>query len=168
MMIRKVMMMGEMGVGKTSIVNQLVFKQFSADYNASIGTDVYQYECRPTPESDPVLLNVWDTDGSYGEAIFKSVYIRGAHGAIIVGDVTRQRTLETMSKLADTFERELPGRHFTCVLNKCDLLGPDDEIALPQSMVERRLPHVRTSALSGENVEAVFRTAAQTMVRRGF
>lgn len=168
MMIRKIMMLGEMGVGKTSIVNRLVFKQFSADYNASIGTDVYQYECRPTADADPILLNVWDTDGSYGEAIFKSVYIRGAHGAIIVGDVTRAPTLETMARLAETFEQELPGRHFTCVLNKCDLLEEGAEPVLPERMKAARLPFVKTSALSGDQIERVFHEAAATMARRGF
>jgi len=168
MMVRKIMLIGEMGVGKTSIVNQLVFKHFDADYNASIGTDVYQYECRPKPGADPILLNVWDTDGSYGEAIFKSVYIRGAHGALIIGDVTRRRTMETMTRLAGTFEDELPGRFFRCVLNKCDLLVDGAEPELPDKFVETKLPCVQTSALDGTNIEHVFKLAAETMVRRGF
>ena len=168
MINRKLMLLGEMGVGKTSIVNRLVFNTFSADYIASIGTDVYQYECRPEPGGDPILLNVWDTDGSHGEAMFKSVYIRGSHGALIIGDAKRRRSLETMANLAERFEAELPGRFFRCVINKVDLLDEGETVALPEKMVAKEFPKAMTSASTGENIKDVFFTAATTMARRRY
>ncbi|MEL6871319.1 MAG: Rab family GTPase [Pseudomonadota bacterium] len=167
MIIRKIMLLGEMGVGKTSIVNRLVFDTFSGDYGVSIGSDIYQYKVEPSPGEQPFLFNVWDTDGSFGETIFKSVYIRGAHAAVILGDVTRKQTLETMARLAVRFEEELPGRYFCCVLNKVDLLEDGETPELPERLVSRGLPYITTSARTGANVRETFADAAASIVRRG-
>lgn len=167
MIIRKIMLLGEMGVGKTSIANRLVFDTFSGEYGVSIGSDIYQYQVEPPPGDNPFLFNVWDTDGSFGETIFKSVYIRGAHAAIIVGDVTRKHTMETMARLAVRFEEQLPGRYLCCVVNKIDLLPEGEAPSLPERLVSRGLPYVTTSARTGENVCETFATAAETIVRRG-
>lgn len=168
MLVRKIMLLGEMGVGKTSIINRLMFNRFSEDYGSSIGTDIYQYEVRPDGSDEVVLFSVWDTDGSYGEAIFKSVYVRGAHAAVVVGDLSRPATLATMARLANTFEDELPGRYFRCVMNKSDLIAGLPDWQLPAAIEAAQLPLIKTSAKTGDNVPAVFEEAARAMIRRDF
>jgi small GTP-binding protein len=166
MLVRKIMLLGEMGVGKTSIIKRLMFDTFDEDYVSSIGTDIFRYEVVAPGSGQPVMFTVWDTDGSFGEAIFKSVYIRGAHAAVIVGDVTRPGTLATMARLATTFEDELPGRYFRCVTNKIDLLDDADTWTPPDAVQRAELPVIRSSAKTGDNVTAIFEHAADAMVRR--
>lgn len=166
MLVRKIMLLGEMGVGKTSIIRRLMFDTFNPDYGSSIGSDIYRYEVDPPCGGQRVLFTVWDTDGSFGEAIFRSVYIRGAEAAVIVGDVTRLETLKTMVKLAEAFEEELPGRYFRCVTNKVDLLEDPAIWEMPAALNTSCLPLMKTSAKTGANVKAVFGDAADAMVRR--
>ena len=167
MTVKKIMLLGEMGVGKTSLVKRLVFNTFDENYAVSIGSNIYQYEVTPSPSADRFLFNVWDTDGSFGETIFKSVSVRGADAAIILGDVTRRSTLETMVRLAVLFEEAQPGRYFQCVVNKIDLLADGETPRLPERMIEQSLPYILTSAKSGQNVRETFHEAAATIVRRG-
>ncbi len=64
MIIRKIMLLGEIGVGKTSIARRLVFGKFGDVYKATIGVDLYRYEVVPSPADEPFHFLVWDTDGS--------------------------------------------------------------------------------------------------------
>ena len=166
MITKKIMLLGDMGVGKTSLVNRLCHDTFSSAYKASIGVDFRAYPVEPSPAGEPFTFHIWDTDGSYAEAIFRTVYIKGAHAAVIVGDATLSASLESMARLAQTFEQELPGRYFCCVVNKVDLLqGAAPQ--LPADVARLGLPVVETSAKTGHNVTALFHDAAATIVRRG-
>ncbi|MGF1651590.1 MAG: Rab family GTPase [Hyphomicrobiaceae bacterium] len=177
MITRKIMLLGEMGVGKTSLVKRLVFGTFSANYKSSIGSDIYQHEIEPAPNGQRFVFNVWDTDGSYGPGIFRSVYIRGADAAIVIADATRPATFGAMADLALSFEQELPGRYLALVANKIDLVeGPQSTLSgdvrslpfqLPERLAELGLPIAPTSAKTGQNVTALFREAAETILRRG-
>ena len=101
---KKVMLLGEIGVGKTSLAQRLLFDRFDADYKSTIGVDLYKYDIDIPGEAAPVALVLWDTDGNWGESLFRHVYVKGATAAVIVGDVSRRSTLETMLQLADGFE----------------------------------------------------------------
>jgi small GTP-binding protein len=166
MIARKVMLLGEIGVGKSSIVQRLVFDRFDMNYKPTIGVDVYRYELPATETRPQMALIVWDTDGNFGESIFRHVYMREASGAVIVGDVMRPRTLETMGALAEGFRAALPGRALSLVVNKFDLLQPGDDIILPDALLKPGLPIHRTSARTGNNVRAAFEDTADAINRR--
>ena len=85
MIVRKVMLLGEMAVGKTSIANRLAFDRFGESYKSTIGTYIYVYDVEAPPGDKPFRFLIWDTDGSFEDAMFRSHYMRGAHAAIIVG-----------------------------------------------------------------------------------
>ena len=169
MIIAKIMLLGEMAVGKTSIANRLVFDRFDHSYKSTIGTDVYRYDVEPGPDGQPFQFLVWDTDGNYEEAMFRSSYIRGAHAAIIVGDLSRPQTLETQLRLARMFCDEMPGRYFAGVLNKKDLVdGPTKDCPeLPEALRKPFFPVIEASAKTGYNVQKTFVEAARTIARRG-
>lgn len=178
----KIMLLGEIGVGKTSLVRRLVDNQFSADYGPTMGVDVYDYvvdlsvldpdppSANRTPEdidADRVGLAIWDTDGDFGESIFRHSYITGADGALIVGDAGRPHTHESMLKLGEAFENALPGRPYFFVMNKLDLLDDANILQLPAALLASELL-LQTSAKTGDNVTEAFFKTADTIVRRGF
>jgi Ras-related protein Rab-22 len=162
------MLLGDIGVGKTSLARRLVFGRFEADYKATIGVDIYTHEvlARAQGETLPVTLIIWDVDGDFGESIFKHAYIRGASAALIISDRTRPSTLTSMFALADRFEDTLPGRPYRLIVNKSDLSSADTN-ALSRVRAARQRTLLNTSAKSGENVGAAFETLATELISRG-
>lgn len=167
MTARKIMLLGEIGVGKSSIARRLVFDRFEGDYKPTIGVDVYSYDVEPGSGAteDSVKFVIWDTDGNFGEAILSHVYMKEAAAALIVGDVTRRSTLQRMVELGNKFMEAMPGRYCAFLLNKSDLENAATE--LPPELVKSPIPMLRTSAKTGENVKDAFLKAADAIRRRG-
>ena len=165
MIIRKIMLLGEIGVGKTSIARRLVFDKFGDLYKATIGVDVYRYEVIPSPATSPFHFLVWDTDGSYGEGIMRQFYTQQAQAALVVADVSRPSTVDTMVTLANQFREHSPGRYVAMVLNKLDLVDqkpPHDVMArLTGSNIEVAV----TSARDGTNIANTFHQAASEILK---
>jgi len=167
MTARKIMLLGEIGVGKSSIARRLVFDRFEGDYKPTIGVDVYSYDVEPggAAAGDSVKFVIWDTDGNFGEAILSHVYMKEAAAALIVGDVTRRSTLQPMVEMGNRFMEAMPGRYCAFLLNKSDLDNAATE--LPPELVKSPIPMLRTSAKTGENVKDAFLKAADAIRRRG-
>lgn len=163
----KIMLLGEIGVGKSSIARRLVFDRFETDYKPTLGVDVYTYEIGANPGTDasPIKFIIWDTDGNFGEAVLSHIYIKEASAALIVGDLTRRSTLIRMVELSRGFMEALPGRYCAFLVNKCDLEDP--AASLPPELLKSSIPILRTSAKTGENVKNAFLAAADAIRRRG-
>ena len=168
MISRKVMLLGEIGVGKTSLIRRLIHGRFETEYKSTFGVELYRVPItRAGPNGDEAIeLIVWDTDGNFGQSIFRHVYIKGASAALIIGDLTRRSTLETMVGLAESFQEELPGRHFSFIANKVDLVAAGEAVKLPGKLQDARQPILLTSAKTGANVEDTFIQAATSILRR--
>ncbi len=115
MTAHKIMLLGDIGVGKSSIVQRLVFDRFDFNYKPTIGVDVYRYEVPASDTRGQVSLIVWDTDGNLSDLMFRHVYMKAASAAMIVGDLTRRDTLDTMVRLAQGLQRRAsgPARHIS-------------------------------------------------------
>ncbi len=161
------MLLGDMGVGKTSLAQQLKFGRIEGEYLSTVGFEVLTYTIDEGPGGLPFQFLIWDTDGSFGTAIFETVYLKGAQAAFFVGDVTRSSTLNSLQGLTKQFEDKLPGRYSALVLNKTDLLASPDDIDLPDGLALGGRPLFRTSAKTGSGVRDAFQEAAETIVRRG-
>lgn len=168
MIVRKILLLGEMEVGKTSIANRLRFDTFKSSYKSTIGMDIHRYDVEPGPNGERFQFLICDTDGNFEDALFRDKHVRGAQAAIVVGDLTRRETLVSQLRLATKFVDAKPGRYLAGVLNKNDLTEdiPDDEAYVPEGLREPFFPVVRTSAKTGENVKRTFHEAAETIVRR--
>lgn len=169
MIVRKIMLLGEMAVGKTSIANRLAFDRFETSYKSTIGLDIYLYELDVGPNGERFQFMVWDTDGGIGDAMFRHQSMKGAQAAIVVGDLTRRETMLTQLQLTRKFSDEFPGRYVAGVINKHDLAGeiPEDAEYIPKGLREPFFPVFETSAKSGLNIKRTFEEAAQTIMRRG-
>ena len=168
MTARKVMLLGEIGVGKSSIVERLVFDRFDLEYKPTIGVDVYRYEVPASETRAAISLIIWDTDGNFGDTIFRHVYMKEASAALVVGDLSRRDTLDTMTRLGHGFEEALPGRHVSFILNKVDLADGSGDEELERSLTQSGRDIVKTSAKTGENVQYAFLHTADAIIRRGY
>lgn len=165
---RKILLLGEIGVGKTSLVRRLTLGELPTDYRPTMGVDIYTYRLPASEHAREKVLDlvIWDLDGSYGPSIFRHVYCQGASGALIIGDVKRPATLTLMSHLGEAFESAMPSRYCSFVLNKTDLIGDRGEIELPAAVSQARHPVVWTSALTGDGVASTFGDAGNEIRRR--
>jgi GTPase SAR1 family protein len=166
---RKIMLIGDIGVGKTSMIRRLVLGKFEGTYRGTLSFDLYTFEVSGAgPKGDQdVPLVIWDSDGDLGADVFRHPNMQGTSGALILGDVTRPETFASMAVLARGFRANFPGRHATLVLNKTDLV--EGEVPVPNDLVplvDMGVPLIRASALSGENVIVAFRDAATAILRR--
>jgi small GTP-binding protein len=163
MISAKIMLLGDIGVGKTSLARRCVFDKFDADYKTTIGVDVLTHDIELGPECEREVLRLvlWDTDGDFGSRIFETVYLAGASGAIIVADASRPGTLVKMTTLADRFAEHFPGRPVVMIVNKIDLAGPCLETGA-------RAPRdvLYSSAKTGEGVSELFQTLGAAVWRR--
>ena len=158
---RKIMLLGDIGVGKTSIAHRGAFNSFSNNYKATIGVDLFSIDLVIDGTDHSFVL--WDTDGEYGMLMFDSIYIKGASGACIISDLGREQTIQSMHKLADTFEERNPGRPVMRIGNKVDIYKNDTET---MSELKKDFDFL-TSAMEGDGVFEAFRTIAKSCYERG-
>lgn len=166
MLTAKVMLLGDMGVGKTSILYRLVHDRFDGQYKTTLGVEILSYDVpAEAAGEEPVRLILWDTDGDFGHRIFETVYVAGAAGAIIVSDLTRPPTIERMAETARAFEENFPGRPYCALVNKVDLASGEESLERARASA---MPNVEfVSAKTGSGVATVIGTLAETIRRRG-
>ncbi|CDZ97608.1 ras-domain-containing protein [Phaffia rhodozyma] len=126
----KVVLIGDSGVGKTSLRNQYLSQKFSTAYKATIGCDFVTQQI-PVSEDMTVNLAIWDTAGQERFASLSSAFFRGSDAAILVYDVTKPETLVSLKKWFYEFVDRCPVRTledrrrfcFVVVGNKSDRLS---------------------------------------------
>ncbi len=164
MLTAKVMLLGEMGVGKTSIMYRLVYDRFEGQYKTTLGVEVLSYDVPVAAADEPTRLVLWDTDGDFGKQIFDTVYVTGAAAAIIVSDATRPHTVSRMVELAHSFEARFPGRPYKALVNKIDIPEAAGSIERVGELAKSSVKFV--SAKTGVGITECFSEPAATIRRR--
>uniref|UniRef100_A0ABD2WDK2 Ras-related protein Rab n=1 Tax=Trichogramma kaykai TaxID=54128 RepID=A0ABD2WDK2_9HYME len=120
----KILVIGELGTGKTSIIKRYVHQFFSQHYRATIGVD-FALKVLNWDSQTIIRLQLWDIAGQERFGSMTRVYYKEAVGAFIVFDVTRSATLDAVIKWKQDLDSKLQlvdGSPIPCVLlaNKCD------------------------------------------------
>ncbi|MFP4050336.1 MAG: Rab family GTPase [Thermoplasmata archaeon] len=114
----KIVLLGDGAVGKTSLVKRFVEQKFSDEYITTIGTNVKKKEI---PDLD-VKLMIWDMYGQKLKTTLQKSSYKGADGALIVYDITRMKTFESLDNWMEQLF-DVTGEIPVVVLgNKYDLL----------------------------------------------
>jgi small GTP-binding protein len=164
---RKICLVGDFGVGKTSLISRFVDRQFSDQYLSTVGVKISRKMVELDAPQASLQLLIWDIEGSTKFKGIAPSYLQGAKGAILVADVTRPETLEHLSEHIDQFTTINPQGVFVVALNKSDLLDTEQIDRLIQSS-QNQYPNVLqiypTSAKTGDNVDALFQTLSQKLL----
>jgi small GTP-binding protein len=171
---KKIVLLGDNAVGKTSLIRRYVFDQFDDSYIATIGSKVTRKEVKLRHELDTVKLKfmIWDIIGREGYASLHARTLIGVKGAIVVSDLTRKETLNSLEQSWIPFLFKIVGHvPLVFVCNKVDLkeqvqFDPVElsEVAIRYNgKLDRYLPYgyessYSTSAKDGTNVEKAFET----------
>ncbi len=154
----KIVMVGEFAVGKTSLVRRFVSDEFSDSYLTTIGVKVTKKEVLIKNNITADLL-LWDIAGSDKFTKISPEYIKGASAGIIVSDLTRKNTIDTVSAHVELLKSINPHMIICGALNKSDLIeNPHDYIKIHESSFSRSDVDfvLETSAKTGLNVESLF------------
>ncbi|XP_061637694.1 ras-related protein Rab-34a isoform X2 [Phyllopteryx taeniolatus] len=158
--ISKVIVVGDLAVGKTCLINRFCKDAFDKNYKATIGVDfeMERFEVLGVPFS----LQLWDTAGQERFKCIASTYYRGAQVVIIVFDVTDVKSLEHSRQwLEDALRENDPTAvQLFLVGTKKDMSSPAQYSLIEQDALqvaqEMRAEYWTLSSLTGENVKEFF------------
>jgi small GTP-binding protein len=165
---KKICLLGDFAVGKTSLVRRFVYSLFDDKYISTIGVKVSRKTVVIPRDDDVVELTMmlWDLAGSEEFSQARASYLRGAAGAALVCDLTRPDTLASLQVYADDLLGLNPHARLVLAANKSDLaaqqrLTPEqiEDVAAVLSA-----PYCLTSAKTGDEVEPLFRLLGKLLV----
>lgn len=162
--IRKVCLLGDGGVGKTSLVRRYVEDVFGDSYIISFGTKVSKKVI--DVGKIELTLMIWDILGQKGDDALHAAYYRGANGALLVGDLTRPETVGHLVKWKEDFLKVCPGSVIVAASNKADLESIMQTRDLQEITSALGMELQRTSAKTGEGVEELFMALGRGIMER--
>ena len=171
-LMKKVCLIGDPAVGKTSLVRRFVFDMYDDKYISTIGAKVTRKALElDLPEQDlrvELSMLVWDIAGQGREQMFRGTFLRGLEGAIVVADVTRPETFSSLRDVVAYTERQPAYVPTVFLLNKRDLAEPStaDLKEANALAIEKGIPVLPTSAKTGQNVEEAFARLGRMIVDR--
>jgi small GTP-binding protein len=157
----KIIVLGEPGVGKTSIIGRFVNGTFDQTYKATVG---FSHHSRTVDaDGEKYALDVWDTCGSERFRSVAPTYYRGSDACILVYDATQLKTVEALSYWYEEFSSIVNtdiGSNVPVLIvgNKSD--EPRDDTTVKKALFLKDAlgfsEHYLVSARSGQNIEAPF------------
>jgi small GTP-binding protein len=152
--VKKLCLLGDGEVGKTSLIRRYVLDIFDDQYIQTFGAKVSKKVL--DLEDVNLTLMIWDVLGQKTQKALHSTYYAGANGAFLVCDMTRPETLEHLEHwVADL--KDVSGNIPLIVIgNKCDLEMRVDPLDLQRFAAQMGCPALLTSAKTGDNVQEAF------------
>jgi len=162
---RKICILGDFAVGKTSLVRRFVEGRFDDRYLTTIGVKVSR---RPVKLQQELTVNllIWDLAGGEEYTGVQTSYIQGSSGALLVCDLTRPNTFDALEPYARRLQAVNPGSALILAGNKADLAEQhqiEDEM-LSELASTLQAAWFITSAKTGNGVETAFTNLANKIL----
>jgi small GTP-binding protein len=163
--VLKTIITGEGGVGKTTLLHRYIEGKFNANTRLTIGVEFFLKEI--TIDEDSIFLQIWDFGGQERFRFLLSNYAKGAKGALLLFDLTRPLTLNTLEEWVNICRSDDPNLPILLIGSKADL---EEMITINEDLIEslksefKFFDYVRISSKTGENVNEVFEKIARAIV----
>jgi small GTP-binding protein len=165
---KKVCLLGDFAVGKTSLARRFVYDLFDDKCPATAGVKV-SHKAIAVPDGGTAVeltIMLWDLADSHEFDDNRVSFLRGAAGAVAVCDITRPSTIDGLLQYSRHVRAINPAVQLILAANKIDLADrravTEAEIAAAAQAIQA--PFYVTSARTGENVGEIFRHLAQLLV----
>jgi small GTP-binding protein len=167
---KKVLLLGDPAVGKTSLIRKFVYDMFDDNYISTLGAKVSRKRMMFDHPSNKgqieMKMMIWDVMGQkeYG-MLHRSAY-QGSQGALIVCDTLRRKTFENLTSWISGLFNITGQIPIILIGNKCDIFeGRQISIEdLNETGSTFTAPTFFASALTGENVELSFSILGNNMI----
>ena len=163
--IIKIIIVGDPAVGKTSLVKKFISGQFTYDYRASIGTNMFIKEM-DLDAGLKVKIQIWDIAGQERWTQMRHIYYKGTQGVIIVGDLTRKNTFKQIDKFwYPDLKKYCKNTPIILLANKNDLESKISEQEVESYRMRiNAISILYTSAKTGTNVEKAFKLILKQII----
>ena len=123
----KIVLLGESGVGKTSIISQFIDQTFQEDLQSSTG-GTFSSKTFTYDNGKILKLEIWDTAGQERYRALTKMFYKDANAAILVYDITRKRSFEELQNYWFEQIKESAPQNIMLVVdaNKCDLIQEEE------------------------------------------
>ena len=162
----KIIVLGDIAVGKTSLIGRYITNTFSDQYKSSIGCELKQ----KTVDIDKDIqakLQIWDTAGEERFLAVTKQYYNGSHGAMVVYDVTNKDTFLKMNKWIKDVKNNAPKNIVIMVVgNKSDLDKKKVDLGPELDPFKENYLYKEVSAKSGLNVNIAFENLANKIIEK--
>jgi small GTP-binding protein len=159
MIRKKILLLGDFSVGKTSLIRRYVDDSFSDAYHTTIGVKISKKLLHIEDITCELLL--WDIEGATPAKRIPPSYFKGASGAIFVCDTNRSETINGLQDHINTFITFNQDAHYVIAYNKVDLLT----VAQKESLYSNLSGDVfLTSAKENNNVDKLFTTLTKEIL----
>jgi len=162
----KVVLIGDSGVGKSNLLSRFTRNEFNMDSKSTIGVEFATRSINV--DGKTVKAQIWDTAGQERYRAITSAYYRGAVGALLVYDISKQPTFQNVQRWLKEL-RDHADNNIVIMLvgNKSDLkhlraVATDEA---KQFSVDNTLSFIETSALDASNVDSAFQTILTDIYR---
>ncbi|GJP56478.1 hypothetical protein CLOM_g15545 [Closterium sp. NIES-68] len=153
----KIVLVGDSGVGKSNLISRFTKNEFNMESKSTIGVEFATRSIEV--DGKTVKAQIWDMAGQERYRAITSAYYRGAVGALLVYDITRQVTFDNVERwLKELRDHGDQSIIITLVGNKCDLKHLR-KVAMDKSQgfaEKEGFFFIETSALDATNVEDAF------------
>jgi small GTP-binding protein len=162
----KIILLGDGGVGKSSMIQKYVYGSFNIHTSPTIG--VVNTTKVVTVENQKILLNIWDTAGQEKYRSMLSSFFRGCRAAILVYDITNESTFKNLDYWLGQV-REMGGEavKFLLIGNKADLESSrkvSQKLGLDMARNYGML-FMETSCVNNYNIERGFQEIAECLFK---
>lgn len=175
---KKICLLGDWGVGKTSLIRRFVYNAYDDRYLSTLGvkvskknTVVKDFKKKPFFKVNLTLL-IWDLVGQKGFKNMQLSAYRGTNGALVVFDLTRPETIERAEGWISSLLKVTKSIPLILLANKVDLTDnsvPLDLKGKIEGIMEKyNAQFFPTSAKTGLNVETVFQEIGKLLTRKFF
>lgn len=161
----KIVMIGDFGVGKTSLVNRFVDNSFSEEYLSTIGVSMSK-KLLTTNDGTKSTMMLWDIEGKTEYKPIYKQYLLGAKAFLIVADLTRADTIESIIQHLKNCDDIVKNAPVCIALNKNDLITRETVSIKSIKDLSPNIVNVyKTSAKNGDTVNEIFNQLNQTIVQ---
>nr|CAH0105354.1 unnamed protein product [Daphnia galeata] len=165
----KIVVIGDCGIGKTSLVQRFKSGVFTERYTNTIGVDFAMKTV--VIEGKQVKLQIWDTAGQERFRTITQSYYRSANGVLLVYDITKRSSFLSLQKWMEEIRR-FTANNISWVLigNKCDMDSLREVEQVEALAMAELIPEIvlvlETSAKDNTNVEQAFVELATELKRK--
>ena len=153
----KVVLIGDMKVGKTNIVSRYIKNEFNKDSMSTIGVEFGSKEL--VIEGHNVKVQIWDTAGQEKYKSITNAYYKGAKGAFVVYDITNKNSFDNADNWLNNLRASADKKCSIILIGNKSDLEDKREVCIEQGEEKAKnseIAFMETSALSGDNIDKAF------------